>query len=134
MPLPIANNYGDISGGSTREGAMVSSDSAGPITGAYSLDRLQTIIGSTTQQPNPQSATQFDETNLCPYFNDVPLYGWPGTVDFIREAYNVATHEVNAALTRASFGNASTNSVKVTAPWGSMSPPGTGVARAGRDF
>jgi hypothetical protein len=134
LPLQISNVYGTTTGTGTREGAMMSSDSAGPAEAAFSFDRLQSILGIAAQQPNPQSATQFDETDLCPYFTDLPMYGWPGKVNFIREAYNVATHEANAALTRASFGSNVTASIKITAPWGSVSPPGTGVSRTGRSF
>jgi hypothetical protein len=136
LPYDLGLVYGSAGGTGTRDGLIISADVQGPGGGSFTFDRLQSILGATVLQPNPQAPTKFDEVDITVYQNDSgkALYGWAGNVDFIRECYNAATHEANAALDRACFGTTVVNSIKITTPWGTASPPGTGAVRTGRSF
>jgi hypothetical protein len=136
LALDIGNTYGSASSsGGTREGLLMSADTLGPKGGLFVPTR-PTILSSTVLQPNPQAPTKFDEVDIAVYQADGAkvLYGWPGNINFIREVFNAASNEANAALDRACFGSATVSTAKITAPWGGGFAPGTGSVRTGRDF
>jgi len=136
LPLSTTFSYGTAGGNSTREGLLISVDAHGPKGGSFRPTTFTSQLKTTELQPNPQSPTNYDDFSLITYLNDPDksLFGWPGCPDLIGQIYNAASNEVNSGLTRAVFGSAITATVKVSTPWGSVSAPGTGSVRTGRDF
>ena len=139
VTLPLitgASVYGVAGGNGQYEGGLVSGDVLGPQVAAFRLAEIGYLLSNTLLQPNPQTPGTYDEYHLVPYNYDALklLYGWPGTPALLREAYNVATNETNAALTRATFGSNTVASRKLTTPWGGGVTPGTGSVRTGRSF
>ncbi|KKN70828.1 hypothetical protein LCGC14_0427200 [marine sediment metagenome] len=136
LPLSTTFSYGTAGGNSIREGGLVTADTLGPIVGSWRPVSFDSQMTNTTLQPNPQSLAVYDEFDIVPYNFDASkaVYGWPGSLDLIRQVYNAPTHMANSDLTRAIFGDETVSSVKISTPWGGDYPPGTGTVRTGRSF
>lgn len=109
-----------------------------PMSGTRTL-WLSTINGfnNTTYQPNPMMVPPtYDEFPFFVCVNESPnFYGLVGTLDVIRSIYGVPSNDTNSDMTRAVFGNSSTNTAKVSIPWNPVtSPGGTEATRTGSMF
>ena len=136
LPPDSGQAYGGLAGNSAREGALTGADLLGPITGTLYLGWANANVGLASWCPNPQGGNVFDEAEmLLIAANANPAnYGWCGKTNFFGIVFNSATHDANAALDKATFGWTVTNAWHIVVPWGGGQPPGTGVARTGRDF
>jgi hypothetical protein len=70
------------------------------------------------------------------YDPDAQVFGFAGSVRFMRLLWGIQTHTVFTTSSRAVFGNNSTVGVKLTVPWGTDSYfiPGTNLHRTGTQF
>lgn len=84
--------------------------------------------------PNQVYFNTWDEWPIYLAINESPLYGFCGAIDFIRYIYGVWSQETNSDKTRAFFGNASYNSMKISVPWDGATVPGLGQSRSGTLF
>lgn len=130
----IYGNLGGTIGGGTSWPSVTTSGSI-----SVTVERLGTnLFVNTTCQPNRMYSTQkFDE---FPIFmggfespNQVGMLGQHS--EFMREVYNIATHNTNETGTRAVFGGSTTQAtIHYTIPWHSGTTPGTGIAKTGVQF
>jgi hypothetical protein len=139
LPNQAVQDYGAAVGtDGTRDGGVTGSDSADGVK-TCRFEWLSDFLNNTHQpNVNVDAGAEFDEVDIFVYRNDAlggGFRGLLGTVDFIRHvAGNIATHTTNSGLTRAVFGSATANSLKLTCPWDGTTTPGSGVTRAGIQF
>lgn len=139
VPMAVTTVYGAVAGTSTDQGGISFPDLITSGTVSLGSDRIgTTFFQAAAAQPNRMFGTQrFDEYPL--YLgglespNQVGLAGQH--FDFVREVYNIATHDTNLSGTRAVFGGSLTlATTRYTIPWHSGTTPGTGVSRNGIQF
>jgi hypothetical protein len=95
-------------------------------------------------QPNNNFATErYDEFNIPVFGNETPTYyGLAGTIDFIREVYDVKTNDGNVGRSRVYMGSNDASSTKLSIPWkadaatpvGALVPRSNFLTRAGISF
>lgn len=138
LPTVASTQYGSVAGSSTDQGGISFPDLNTSGTCILSFEKFGTTFFQTnTAQPNKMFSTQrFDEYPFYVGANESPnQIGFCGHhYEFLREVYNIATHDTNLNGTRAVFGNTTLASLKVTVPWHSGTTPGTGINRAGTQF
>lgn len=137
-PLSSGTWYGDRQGTSSLDGGL-----AHPAcqSGCFAvcLD-YPTFITSSRFSP----ARLFATTSKAPLYDEFPwavgaydpegqVFGFAGSVEFMRVMWGVPTHTFFSSSFRAAFGNSISASVKLTIPWpsGSGVLPGTNLNRTG---
>lgn len=138
VPFSSGVFYGVPAGTSTFDGGLAHPS---PQSGCFSvcLD-APTFINSTRFSP----ARLFSSQSNYPVFDEFPwavgaydeaakVFGFAGSVSFMRVAWGIETHTVFSQSFRAAFGNNQTDSLKTTVPWpsGSQFLPGTNLHRTG---
>lgn len=139
LPIAAATAYGPAGGGTPGGGIGYPQQHISGSVGV-GFDRIgTTFFQSSAAQANLAFPTpRWDEFPLIVgVYETTPtiIEGMTGQhFDFLREAYNIATHDTNGDGSRAVFGSTTVASLKVTAPFHTGTSPGSGVTRAGVQF
>lgn len=136
LPTTDTIQIGSLAGTGAENGGIAYPNHSVSGTTSIAIDRFGGAFLQNAQgQPNKAFATpQWNEFPLNVGCFENPIIGLCGQNTFVREVYNIATHDTNAAGTRAVFGAATVASLKFTVPWHSGTVPGTGVAKEGTRF
>lgn len=138
LPTAVATAFGPTAGSTTDNGGIGYPSPAISGTLSLGIDRISTtFFQNANSQPNRAFATpRWDEFPVyVGLFESPTIVGMTGQAfDFIRDVYNLSSHDTNAAGTRAVFGNNTTATNKYTFPWASGTVPGTGITRQGLRF
>lgn len=138
LPWTAVSAYGDVAGTSANQGSIGYPSLSISGTCSFGFDRYGAgFLSNVNAQPNRAFATpRFDEFPLLVGIFETPnQVGATGqTYSFMREAYNIATHDTNADGTRAAFGNGTIAAIKITVPWSSGTVPGSGTTKQGTQF
>lgn len=130
-----ATVYGDVAG--SLGGGISYPNLALSGTCACTTDRYTTIFPAVLTQPNRAYATpQWNEMPIAVAIYETPSQmGMVGQINsFIKEVFNIATHDTNATGTRCVFGDTTVATTKVTLPFHSGTTPGTGLTKGGVYF
>lgn len=142
VPFNAGQVYGTVAG-ATMGGGTSYPQVAVSGSCTVALERLALSTGlfqNTNAQPNRAFATpRWDEWPIL-----VGLYEFGGSfivvgplgqhVEFMREVYNIPTHDTSLNLGRAVFGSSTQASVHVTLPWNGSTIPGSGATLTGVTF
>lgn len=135
--LPTSDNIqiGSLAGTGAENGGIAYPNHSISGTTSVAIDRFSAFLQTSQGQPNKSFPTpQWNEFPMNVGCFENPIIGLCGQNTFVRETYNIATHDTNAAGTRACFGAATVASLKFTVPWHSGTIPGTGVTKEGVRF
>lgn len=139
----LQNGIGGLYGSTTTNGGTTFDGGIRPVSGSaesaiFVLDRYSSII-TTTFQANTQygyvGAPQFDEFKIPISVYDLTTnrFGTVGFINFFKETIGCNSNDVNAAGSKAVFGNSTAASTRIVVPW-SGSAPGSTSTRNGRQF
>lgn len=135
LPIATGTEYGPQYTNTGDGGGIL--DPKDVTLGTYSFyrDRLGWVA---SLQPNELPATVETDEMAMP----IGIYqggagarrGYAGDLAYIGEVFGLQTHDTNADLTRAVFGEVTLQNWKLVVPWDGATVPGTGVTRDGVQF
>lgn len=137
LPIVEGTGFGSVDGTANTNGGCAHPSLGVSGSCSCGFDRIgTTFFKSANAQANKAWPIQhFDEFPLFVGIFETPHIGLCGQHSyFLREAYNIATHDTNADGSRAAFGSTTLADIKLTVPWHSGTVPGTGISRTGVQF
>lgn len=124
--------YGTVTG-TARSGGIPMNTLADGVR-SVTVGRYDEFYNALAQPNRMFTVERYDEMKIPIAVSENPFFGYAGEIDFIREVFNLSTHDTNSARTRVAIGGNTAQSVKMLMPWNGLTIPRSTFTRQGVSF